>query len=233
MRPEKTTLTSSPSSSVPEIVVSKRTVPSSSAARADWAMIAPKSGALMSSSSSGRQDFFGESPGILEALHSGSLARGTHGRAEFPGKAARDRDRLLSAKKKQPHRGPPMYWDWDKIATISSVIGVIGGIVSVIFLVYEVRHNAKAIEGATVQSLMGLEREVFTLLVQNADLFGCRRGPGPWPRRRRRASGASGAPACGLPRRALVACGDPCATRRGRASDAGSSRRDGGLRARI
>ena len=69
-----------------------------------------------------------------------------------------------------------MYWDWDKIATISSVIGVIGGIVSVIFLVYEVRHNAKAIEGATVQSLMGLEREVFTLLVQNASLFmrGCK-----------------------------------------------------------
>ncbi len=33
------------------------------------------------------------------------------------------------------------------------------------------RHNARAIEGATVQSLMTLEREVFGLLAENAELM--------------------------------------------------------------
>ncbi len=64
-----------------------------------------------------------------------------------------------------------MDWNWVNIAAMATVIGVIGGIVSVIFLVYEVRHNTKAIEGTTVQSLMGLEREVFGLLIDNAELF--------------------------------------------------------------
>lgn len=69
-----------------------------------------------------------------------------------------------------------MNWDWTAIEAISSVIGVVGVVLSVIFLAYEVRHNAKAIEGATVQSLMSLEREVFTLLADNAELFitGCK-----------------------------------------------------------
>ena len=49
--------------------------------------------------------------------------------------------------------------------------GVIGVIISIIFLIYEVRHNAAAIEGATVQSLMSLEREVFSLLADNAALM--------------------------------------------------------------
>ncbi len=43
--------------------------------------------------------------------------------------------------------------------------------ISIIFLIYEVRHNARAIEGATVQSLMTLEREVFGLLADNAELM--------------------------------------------------------------
>lgn len=64
-----------------------------------------------------------------------------------------------------------MSWDWDRITAISSIIGVFGGLISAIFLIYEVRHNAKAIEGATVQSLMSLEREVFTFLADNAGLF--------------------------------------------------------------
>lgn len=44
-------------------------------------------------------------------------------------------------------------------------------VISIVFLIYEVRHNARAIEGATVQSLMSLEREVFSLLAENAELM--------------------------------------------------------------
>ena len=62
-------------------------------------------------------------------------------------------------------------FNWEAIEAISSVIGGVCVVVSVLFLIYEVRHNAKAIEGQTVQSLMSLEREVFALLADNADLF--------------------------------------------------------------
>ncbi len=62
-------------------------------------------------------------------------------------------------------------WNWDAISAVSSALGGLGVIVSVIFLVYEVRRNAQAIEGATVQSLMSLERDVFAMLADNAGLF--------------------------------------------------------------
>ena len=61
--------------------------------------------------------------------------------------------------------------NWSAIEGIASVAGAIGVVISIIFLIYEVRHNARAIEGATVQSLMTLEREVFGLLAENADLM--------------------------------------------------------------
>ena len=61
--------------------------------------------------------------------------------------------------------------NWAAIEGIASVAGAIGVIISIIFLIYEVRHNARAIEGATVQSLMSLEREVFSLLAENAALM--------------------------------------------------------------
>jgi hypothetical protein len=64
-----------------------------------------------------------------------------------------------------------MEWNWDAISAISSVLGGLGVVISVIFLVYEVRRNAQAIEGATVQNLMTLEHSVFTTLADNADLF--------------------------------------------------------------
>jgi len=65
--------------------------------------------------------------------------------------------------------------NWELITAVATVIGVLGGIVSVVFLVVEVRHNTHAIEGATVQSLMSLERDVFALLADNAEVFlrGC------------------------------------------------------------
>lgn len=64
--------------------------------------------------------------------------------------------------------------DWVMVEAIAAIAGVLGVIISVFFLVHEVRHNARAIEGATVQSLMTFEREVFQMLIENADLF--RRG---------------------------------------------------------
>lgn len=67
-----------------------------------------------------------------------------------------------------------MGWNWAAIEALAAIAGVVGLIVSVIFLIYEIRHNARAIEAATVQELMTFEREVFAMMIQHADLF--RRG---------------------------------------------------------
>ena len=67
-----------------------------------------------------------------------------------------------------------MTWQWDQITAMSSVIGVIGGLISVYFVILEIRRTAQATEGATVQSLMSLEKDVFSLLANNAAL--CLRG---------------------------------------------------------
>ena len=64
-----------------------------------------------------------------------------------------------------------MELDWTVITAIATIAGVIGGLVSVIFLILEVRRNAQAIEGATVQSLMSFEKDVFTLVVNHAQLY--------------------------------------------------------------
>jgi len=61
--------------------------------------------------------------------------------------------------------------DWSLVTAVSSVIGVIGGLISVTFLIYEVRHSAHAIEGATVQALMALEADVFGMIAKNAELY--------------------------------------------------------------
>lgn len=68
-----------------------------------------------------------------------------------------------------------MAMDWAPIASVATAIGVIGGLVSVAFLIYEIRRNAKAIEGSTVQSLMSLEAQVFAIGLANAQtlLRGC------------------------------------------------------------
>ncbi len=64
-----------------------------------------------------------------------------------------------------------MIWDWPVVTAIASVIGVLGGLISVVFLILEVRRNAQAIEGATVQSLMSFEKDVFALISNNAELY--------------------------------------------------------------
>lgn len=65
---------------------------------------------------------------------------------------------------------------WDQVTAIATIIGVTGGLISVYFLVLEVRRNAQALEGATVQSLMSFEKDVFALVANNAPLFlrGCK-----------------------------------------------------------
>ncbi len=64
-----------------------------------------------------------------------------------------------------------MQVSWEQITALASVIGVFGGLISVGFLIYEVRRNAQAIEGATVQSLMTLEAQVFSVLAEQAELY--------------------------------------------------------------
>lgn len=64
-----------------------------------------------------------------------------------------------------------MTWDWTTASAIASVIGSIGGVISIIFLVHGVRRNAQAIEGTTVQSLMNFEKDVFALIAENAELY--------------------------------------------------------------
>jgi hypothetical protein len=61
--------------------------------------------------------------------------------------------------------------NWDVIGAVATVLGVMGGFVSVYFLIHEVRRNALAIEGATVQSLMNFEQSVYGLMVENAAVF--------------------------------------------------------------
>lgn len=64
-----------------------------------------------------------------------------------------------------------MMVDWTFVTAIFSIIGVIGGLISVVFLILGVRRNARAIEGATVQSLMSFEKDVFALIAANADIY--------------------------------------------------------------
>jgi len=68
-----------------------------------------------------------------------------------------------------------MAQNWDQIAAIASVFGVVGGLLSLIFLIVGVRRNARALEGSTVQALMIFEKDVYTLLLAHADVFmrGC------------------------------------------------------------
>lgn len=64
-----------------------------------------------------------------------------------------------------------MTWDWSAVSAIATVVGVVGGLISLIFLILEVRHTAKATESGTVQSLMELEVVVFEMLATNSALY--------------------------------------------------------------
>lgn len=64
-----------------------------------------------------------------------------------------------------------MIWSWEQITAVATILGVFGGLISVGFVVYEVRRNADAIEGATVQGLMSLEVQVFSILAQHSEVY--------------------------------------------------------------
>lgn len=72
---------------------------------------------------------------------------------------------------------------WDQITAVATIVGIVGGLISVVFLVLEVRRNAQALEGATVQSLMNFEKDVFALIANNASLYlrGCHETSGLSP----------------------------------------------------
>ena len=68
-----------------------------------------------------------------------------------------------------------MALQWDQITSIATIVGVVGGLISVYFVVLEIRRSAQATEGATVQSLMSMEKDVFGLLANHASMYlrGC------------------------------------------------------------
>lgn len=64
--------------------------------------------------------------------------------------------------------------NWEAIEAISSLIGAVGVVITVAYLAYQIRQNTHSIEGATEQSLMSLEQDVYEMTALYASVF--RRG---------------------------------------------------------
>jgi len=64
--------------------------------------------------------------------------------------------------------------NWNAVEAISSAIGAVGVIATVAYLAYQIRQNTQSIQGSTEQSLMTLEKEVYSFIADNARVF--RRG---------------------------------------------------------
>ena len=64
--------------------------------------------------------------------------------------------------------------NWNAVAAISEALGAVGVIVTVIYLAFQIRQNTKSIQGATEQTLMNAEVDVFGLWAQHASV--ARRG---------------------------------------------------------
>ena len=60
--------------------------------------------------------------------------------------------------------------NWSAVEAIWLAIGAVGVIVTVAYLAHQIRQNTQSIQGATEQSLMTLEKEVFGLIADNARL---------------------------------------------------------------
>ncbi len=73
--------------------------------------------------------------------------------------------------------------DWTQISALTSIVGVVGGLISLAFVILGLRRNARAIEGSTVQSLMVFEKDVYALLLSHSGLYlrGCADGTGLAP----------------------------------------------------
>jgi hypothetical protein len=61
--------------------------------------------------------------------------------------------------------------DWNIIAGASSALGALGVILTVVYLAVQISLNTKSVEGATEQSLMALEVEVYALIAEYSDEF--------------------------------------------------------------
>ncbi len=64
--------------------------------------------------------------------------------------------------------------DWNAIDAISSAIGAVGVIVTIVYLASQIRQNTQSIQGQTEQSLMTLEKEVNSMIAEYASVY--RRG---------------------------------------------------------
>jgi hypothetical protein len=64
--------------------------------------------------------------------------------------------------------------NWSAVEAVSSAIGAVGVIVTIVYLAYQIRQNTQSIQGQTEQSLMSLERDVYALIADNANVY--RRG---------------------------------------------------------
>jgi hypothetical protein len=64
--------------------------------------------------------------------------------------------------------------DWTVIESISAAVGAVCILATVFYLAKQVRHNTRAIEGSTEQMLMSLEKDIYTLIVDNPNVY--RRG---------------------------------------------------------
>jgi hypothetical protein len=64
--------------------------------------------------------------------------------------------------------------NWDAIGAIAEVLGVMGVIVTVIYVGVQIRHNSQAVQGATEQALMTQEMALYALVAEHANIY--RRG---------------------------------------------------------
>ncbi len=64
--------------------------------------------------------------------------------------------------------------NWEAVGAVGELVGAVGVIVTVAYLALQVRQNTRAIEGSTVQSLMTLEKDIFSLIADHANVY--RRG---------------------------------------------------------
>ena len=67
-----------------------------------------------------------------------------------------------------------MELNWDAIGAIAESLGVIGVIVTVVYVGVQIKHNSQAVQGATEQALMTQEMALYALVAEHANIY--RRG---------------------------------------------------------
>jgi hypothetical protein len=67
-----------------------------------------------------------------------------------------------------------MELNWDAIGAIAEALGVMGVIITVVYVGIQIRHNSRAVQGATEQSLMTQEMALYALIAEHPSIY--RRG---------------------------------------------------------